>query len=213
MAEIKKGILGGFSGKVGTVIGVNWRGKDIIRSLPKTSKKAPTEEQLIQRLKFRKTIDFLQPLRSIQNMYFGSKAGKQSRFNNATSYTLTNAVEMVQNLPVIIVARVLITKGELVDFQLPEIDATTAGTFSFSWEDNSGQGNAKETDLVNVVCYSEDLNSFYISEEIATRDALTASIQLPSSYQNKEIDVWIYLNTEKRTQASTSIYLGKHKML
>jgi len=58
MAEIKKGILGGFSGKVGTVIGVNWRGKDIIRSLPKASKKAPTEEQLIQRVKFRKTIVF-----------------------------------------------------------------------------------------------------------------------------------------------------------
>ncbi len=54
MAEIKKGILGGFSGKVGT----NWRGKDIIRSLPKASKKAPTEEQLIQRVKFRKTIVF-----------------------------------------------------------------------------------------------------------------------------------------------------------
>ena len=38
MAEIKKGILGGFSGKVGTVVGVNWRGKDIIRSLPKNLK-------------------------------------------------------------------------------------------------------------------------------------------------------------------------------
>ncbi|WP_291117433.1 DUF6266 family protein [Empedobacter sp. UBA7248] len=213
MAEIKKGILGGFSGKVGTVIGVNWRGKDIIRSLPKASKKAPTEEQLIQRVKFRKTIDFLQPLRSIQNRYFGNKAGKQSRFNNATSYTLTNAVEMVLDLPVIIVARVLITKGELLDFQLPEIDATTAGTFSFSWEDNSGQGNAKETDLVNVVCYCEELNSFYISEEIATRDTLVASVNLPTPYQNKEVDVWIYLNTEKRTQASTSSYLGKHEVL
>ena len=34
MAEIKKGILGGFSGKVGPVVGANWRGKDIIRSTP-----------------------------------------------------------------------------------------------------------------------------------------------------------------------------------
>ncbi len=120
---------------------------------------------------------------------------------------------MVLDLPVIIVARVLITKGELLDFQLPELDATTAGIFSFSWEDNSGQGNAKETDLVNVVCYCEELNSFYISEEITTRDMLVASINLPTPYQNKEIDVWIYLNTEKRTQASTSMYLGKHEVL
>lgn len=38
MAKIKKGILGGFSGKVETVVGVNWRGKDIISSLPKNRK-------------------------------------------------------------------------------------------------------------------------------------------------------------------------------
>ena len=30
MAEIKKGILGGFSGKVGTVVGANWRGTNIL---------------------------------------------------------------------------------------------------------------------------------------------------------------------------------------
>lgn len=213
MAEIKKGILGGFSGKVGTVIGVNWRGKDIIRSLPKASKKAPTPEQLMQRLKFRKVIDFLQPLRQIQNLYFGNKVGKQSRFNNATSYTLTNAVEIVQDLPLIIIPRVLITKGELLDFQLPILDATTAGTFNFSWEDNSGQGNANATDLVSIVCYCEELNMYFINEEIASRDMLLVSITLPNTFKNKEIDVWIYLNTEKRTLASTSTYLGKHEVL
>lgn len=49
MAQIKKGILGGFSGKVGTVVGANWRGKDIIRSLQKSNNKAPTDLQLLQR--------------------------------------------------------------------------------------------------------------------------------------------------------------------
>ena len=39
MARITKGILGGFSVKVGTVVGANWSGKDIIRSVPKLSKK------------------------------------------------------------------------------------------------------------------------------------------------------------------------------
>lgn len=37
MATLNKGILGGFSGKVGTVVGANWRGLDIIRSRPKIS--------------------------------------------------------------------------------------------------------------------------------------------------------------------------------
>ena len=32
MGTISKGILGGFSGKVGTVIGGNWKGIDYMRS-------------------------------------------------------------------------------------------------------------------------------------------------------------------------------------
>ena len=43
MAEIKKGILGGFSGKVGTVVGVNWRGRDIIKKKKKKSKRRSTD--------------------------------------------------------------------------------------------------------------------------------------------------------------------------
>ena len=34
MATIKKGILGGVSGKVGNVVGGNWKGVDYLRSLP-----------------------------------------------------------------------------------------------------------------------------------------------------------------------------------
>jgi len=34
MGTIKKGILGGFSGKVGTVIGGVWKGIEYMRSIP-----------------------------------------------------------------------------------------------------------------------------------------------------------------------------------
>ncbi len=33
MGTFNKGILGGFSGKVGNVIVSNWKGKDVVRSL------------------------------------------------------------------------------------------------------------------------------------------------------------------------------------
>jgi len=41
MGKIEKGILGGFSGKVGTVVGGNWRGIDYMRSKGKRSNTAP----------------------------------------------------------------------------------------------------------------------------------------------------------------------------
>lgn len=52
MGTFKKGILGGFSGTVGTVVGSTWRGMDVMRSRPKKSGSAPTPEQLLQREKF-----------------------------------------------------------------------------------------------------------------------------------------------------------------
>ncbi|WP_336734977.1 DUF6266 family protein [Chryseobacterium sp. VD8] len=66
MARITKGILGGFSGKVGTIVGANWRGQDIIRSIPKPSSKQPTNKQLLQQTRFSMVISFLQPLKNIQ---------------------------------------------------------------------------------------------------------------------------------------------------
>lgn len=48
MGRIKKGILGGFSGKVDSVVGASWRGIDYMRSLPRTSDKPATVAQLEQ---------------------------------------------------------------------------------------------------------------------------------------------------------------------
>ena len=110
MAEIKKGILGGFSGKVGPVVGANWRGKDIIRSTPKSSSKPKTDKQILQQMKFKATISFLQPLRSIQSRFFGMNAGVRSKVNLAASYVINNAIEVVEGLPVMVYNKVLITK-------------------------------------------------------------------------------------------------------
>ena len=48
MAIFSKGILGGFSGKVGNVIGSSWRGKDVLRSLPTKRNWVATQSQLDQ---------------------------------------------------------------------------------------------------------------------------------------------------------------------
>ncbi len=213
MAEIKKGILGGFSGKVGTVVGVNWRGKDIIRSLPKKSKKRPTDLQLMQQIKFKKVIGFLQPIRPVLNLYFGNRVGLKSRYNIATSYTLSNALEMVNDLPVIVLERVLVSKGDLVGFLQPTIDTAGGDTFQMNWEDNSGQGNAQPSDLVNVICYCEELNSFEVFQSIETRNSMIIDIALPTYYNGKKVNFWAFLNSETKAMASTSIYLGEHTVV
>lgn len=210
MAEIKKGVLGGFSGKVGPIVGVNWRGKNIIRSLPAASKKPPTENQLNQRFKFRAVANFLQPLQGIISKYYGNKTELKSRNNLAVSYMLKNAVNIDDYVAQILYDQVVITKGDLLGFQLLNLDATSADEFDLTWEVNSPQVNSSPTDLVNFVGYCASNNTYLIHQEIATRETQMATISLPPGMTGKEIEVWMYLNDEKQTQASTSFYVGKY---
>jgi hypothetical protein len=207
VGKIKTGILGGFQGKVGTVIGSTWRGESIMRALPKTAAKAPTESQRIQRLKFKAVSEFLNPLRSTLSTYFGNDTGVKSKYNMATSYHITNAVEITEQGTQILYPRVLVAKGTLFGFQ--NLTTTPSETvITLNWEDNTVFGNAKAEDTVNVVCYIEEVNTFYVFESIANRDGLTASVTLPQNFLGYNVEVYAFLYDKVSKTSSNSVYLG-----
>jgi len=208
MARITKGILGGFSGKVGTVVGASWRGQDIIRSTPKPSSRKATGKQMLQQLKFKLVIGFLKPLTAIQNRYFGSGSGSKSRVNLAVSYTISEAVQVTADIPELVYSKVLITRGDLAGFQDITAAPQTGNIIRLSWQDNSAQGNASATDKASVVCYSEDLGTFGIFESVAARTGLTYDVTLPDYYAGKQVQVWAYFHNTEETSASNSAYLG-----
>ena len=178
MATLNKGILGGFSGKVGPVVGATWRGMDVIRSRPKSSKRTPSERQLEQQLKFKLAISFLQPIKNIQSRFFGSGSGVKSRVNLAVSYTISEAIQMVAGLPELIFNKVLITRGELTSFRNPVLTTQPGGVLHLEWEDNSTQGDAAPKDQVSIVCYCAELNNWEIYEGIVMRSDLMADVTL-----------------------------------
>ena len=210
MATISKGILGGFSGTVGPVVGATWRGMDVIRSRPKSSRRTPSERQLEQQLKFKLAISFLQPIKSIQSLYFGMGSGVKSRVNLAVSYTISEAIQMVAGLPELIYNKVLITRGELTSFRNPVLTTQPGGVLHLEWEDNSTQGDAAPKDQVSIVCYCAELNNWEIYEGIVMRSDLMADVTLPAYCLGKTMEVYAFLNNEKQTAASTSLYLGQH---
>ena len=207
MGKIKTGILGGFQGKLVTVIGSTWRGESIMRALPKTAAKAPTELQRIQRLKFKAVSEFLNPLRTTLSTYFGNDTGVKSKYNMATSYHITNAVEITEQGTQILYPRVLVAKGTLFGFQ--NLTTTPSETvITLNWEDNTVFGNAKAEDTVNVVCYIEEVNTFYVFESIANRDGLTASVTLPQNFLGYNVEVYAFLYDKVSKTSSNSVYLG-----
>jgi hypothetical protein len=53
MGTIKQGILGGFSGKVGGVIGTSWKGIAVMKAMPQSVANPRTSGQVAQRTKFK----------------------------------------------------------------------------------------------------------------------------------------------------------------
>lgn len=207
MGKIQIGILGGFQGKVGTVVGSTWRGEDIIKALPKRRADNPTELQKIQRLKFKAVSEFLNPLRDLLSRYFSNDVGVKSRYNLATSYHLLNAVEVTDEVATMLFNRVMVSKGVLYSFQNPTV-AHTGTEVTLNWEDNSTMGNAKAEDTVHVVFYSVEHQMFFVYENSAQRSALTASITLPANLAGTEVEAYAFLYSSAVKFSSNSVYLG-----
>ena len=208
MGTITKGILGGFSGKVGTVVGANWRGKDIMRSLPKKGKREATEAQLMQRMKFSMAARFLAPVAYILKSYFGQEQGAKSRRNLAMSYHTTDAIAGTFPDYEINYERVILTKGELLGFENADATPVAGHIVKLTWADNSGQGNAKTTDQVLAVIYNPIKGLFEVRQNLATRADGTAAITLPDNYAGDTVVCYLAFISADGKKAANSIYIG-----
>lgn len=209
MATFEKGILGGFSGKVGNVVGSRWRGKNVMRSLPQRGNYTPTEDQLLQRERFKTVVAFLTPIKAVLSAYFGKKQGDKSTYNLATSYHL---IEALTALPLgefeINYQKVLISKGDLRGLDNPTLAAAANQVLNLSWVDNSGQGNALATDTLLVVVYAPSVNLFQVFDAAASRDRATTALTVPAYMAGLEVETWASFVTENGKEAAISTYLG-----
>jgi FlaG/FlaF family flagellin (archaellin) len=208
MGTYNKGILGPFSGKVGTVVGANWRGKDVMRSLPKKTNRTPTETQLLQRQLFTTVAEFLTPMSNVVSLYFGQRGGFVSRRNQAMSYHMREAVEYVDPNFDILYNKVLIAKGDLVGVQNPAVTPRATHQIEYTWENNSGQGSAKPTDQLVVVVYAPEENLYYTLLNAAQRDGASVTINLPAFFSGLEVQSWITFASETGKSYATSVYMG-----
>lgn len=208
MGTYNKGILGAFSGKVGPVVGATWRGKDVMRSLPKKGNRLATEFQQAQRSKFAMTTEFLSGVQPVIKRYFGNDTGLKTRRNQAMSYLMKEAIVFNDPNYEWDYTKVLISKGDLLGINNGAVTAGTGQNLDFSWTDNSGQGEAMATDKLVVVVYEPTSKATVYSLNAASRDDESATVQLPSFLSGLEVQVWATFVSSNDKLAATSIYLG-----
>ena len=95
MGTIKQGILGGFSGKVGNVIGGSWKGISYMRSRAQSVSNPKTVGQVGQRTKFSTVMAVLKVIAPYINVGYKGLAKQQTPMNAAMSYHVKNATKGV----------------------------------------------------------------------------------------------------------------------
>ena len=110
MAVIKRGILGGFSGKIGNVVGTSWKGIAVMKVKPLSVANPRTVKQVAQRTKFKGVvlagsnllINIVKPL-------WDANAQRMSGFNDF----IRNNVEAFSSAGVLDVASFVPSLGKL----------------------------------------------------------------------------------------------------
>ncbi|MBR5983091.1 MAG: hypothetical protein IK025_05150 [Bacteroidales bacterium] len=92
MGKIKKGILGGFSGKTGTVVGGSWKGIEYMRSLATSVANPNTSAQITVRSNFKSIVQIMSKVNPVLKASDWNQAKKQSAFNAAVRINFDNAI-------------------------------------------------------------------------------------------------------------------------
>jgi hypothetical protein len=205
MGKISQGILGGFSGKVGNIIGGNWKGIDYMRVKAASVKNPQTDGQVGQRSKFTTVLQLLQPLTGFIKIGFQNYAVKMTEFNSAMSYILQNAVSGEYPDIVIDYDKVLVSRGSLAAALNPTATSPAAGKVQFNWADNSTEGNASPTDKAMLLVYNPTLGEATFVVDGAVRTAGTQTLTIPNGYSGDTVHAFI--NAEG-TEVSNSRHIG-----
>lgn len=206
MAILSNGILGGFSGKIGNVVGGNWKGINYIRvkSVPTNPK---SDKQVAQRTKFSTALSFLQPITPFLRVGYKLFTAKQTAFNAAMSQVLTNAITGESPDIAIDYTKAQVSAGTLT--------AATNGAFTYdngeitlTWDDNSGSGTAKAADKSLYVVYNPTKSDAVYETAGAVRSAKTQIADLPAEWIGDTVHVYLAFIAEDGKDVANSAYLG-----
>lgn len=208
MGKIAQGILGGLSGKVGNVISGNWKGIDYLRIKPSSVANPRTVGQVNQRNKFTVTLEFLQPNLAFVQKGYKNYAVKMTQFNAAMSYVLNNAITGVEPNFSVDYPIVFLSRGNLSGAVNPTTDLATLGEVTFSWDDNSGEGNANTTDKAMLLVYNLTKKESISQLEGADRTVGTDTVIIPSTYAGDTVELFMAFIAADGSRVSNSVYLG-----
>ena len=209
MGEIKNGILGGFSGKAGSVIGYIVRGKSYIRGLNrKKNKKKASPAQLASRARFKMIQEWRARHTSLFATTFKNHTHERSAQNAAHAFNAHIVKGEYPNFQ-IDPAEIVISSGTLPELADLTMHFDDQLQLHFSWTMGNKKGEHPR-DVLTVFVQYEDEAKF---QEATTTACIRADKKLIYKLQHPQrksaAHIYVTVLSDDRERAANSKYMGR----
>ncbi len=208
MAKINWGILDGFIGKVGTVVGAFWKGKPVMRAYRRQTRDKRSEAQLLHRARFAAIGGMTSAFLAAIRIGFHAVA-QRMHITEGDYFVKTNigAVEATTPDSVTVDYTALkVSQGRLPEVQFGSPLFDTPLTVEVSYTPNTDDPEADVSDTVLLFVYNPEDGRGILSEG-AARSAASASVTVPGSWNGVKVHVWGFV-TDGAGSCSRSSYVG-----
>lgn len=210
MGKIYQGILGPFSGKVGTVVGSIRKGQGYMRGLAASKKDARTESQLAQRAKFAITQKLLKGITPYLRVGYRGNTDTATPYNVATSKNVKLCIAGKYPSLGFDPSKLVLSEGSLegVEIYAASIKNNVA---TFTWTDNSDEQSANMNDFAMPMVYNFSKCKAIYSLEKASRVDGNTILDIPASWKNDKLSCYIAFAAVETNAVSDTIYIGDVK--
>lgn len=208
MGKIKQGVLGGFSGKVGAVVGSRWKSVYYMRGLTDHVNDKNSLKQQAQRAKFAVAQAFAHDVLGFVRYGYSPELRNRTPYNGLVSYLLKHAMTGSGIDWELDFERVMVSRGSLTPIK--QANATISGDkVNFTWTDNSGKGDAKSSDVAMVLVYNKDDGEADYDTNAGVRGDGQCVFALPAGWGSANLAVYLgFRNTETGNCADSTCLIN-----
>jgi hypothetical protein len=208
MATYQNGIMGTFSGNIGTVTGASWKKKPYMRSKSRKTRKKASPAQLAVRAKFKLLGSFIASIGGFINITFKDDCIPATARNMA--FTCNHIHAVTGDYPDLYLdfSQVLVSRGSLHNANNCKITPGINGSVIFEWTDNSGGPLANPDDRAILLIYCPEMKSSVYTMQGAARSNGRDIFHVPG-FTGKTIHTWMAFISSDKKYIASSIYTGE----
>ncbi|QZT36995.1 DUF6266 family protein [Halosquirtibacter xylanolyticus] len=157
MGVLRKGILGGFSGKTGSVVGVRYRNNDIIRSHPEWIKKKRRSPRVKRHCdRFGAAARFVSNARSLARIGFVENRASRNFLNDGIAANLSN-IKVVDGQIEMDFPQLKLSQGKLPIIDRFRVEEQSTERLLLVWDRNDNFNIDGEACMIHLLVYRDDM--------------------------------------------------------